>query len=155
MVLFLDSGGALPEGGLYTVGDYNQTDKMGWGFLLRALNTHSDTNILSTPSVITLDNEEAKIVVGSEVPFVTGQYTQNGDSVTNPFQTIERKDVGIKLTVTPQINSGDSIQMKIVQEVSNVEGSSVGSELVTSNRTLETHVLVKDGSILALGGVDG
>jgi general secretion pathway protein D len=88
--------------------------------LLRLLQSQSQTNIVSTPNLITLDNEEAKIVVGKNVPFVTGQFTNTGTATTNPFQTIERKDVGITLRIKPQIGEGGTIRMQIYQEQSSV-----------------------------------
>ncbi|MDH5765879.1 MAG: type II secretion system secretin GspD, partial [Gammaproteobacteria bacterium] len=127
-----------------------------FAFLLKALNADAATNILSTPSIVTLDNQEAEIVVGQNVPFVTGSFTNTGTTggATNPFQTIERKDVGITLKVTPQINEGDTIKLDIDQEISNIAASSASSTDVTTNkRTLKTSVLVEDGEILVLGGL--
>ncbi len=126
--------------------------------LIRALAGDSDTNLLSTPSIVTLDNQEAEIVVGQNVPFVTGEYTAssstNGSAIANPFRTIERKDVGITLKVKPQINEGDSITMEIQQEVSNISGSSTGAvDLVTNKRSLNTTVQLADGELLVLGGL--
>ena len=126
--------------------------------LIRALAGDSDTNLLSTPSIVTLDNQEAEIVVGQNVPFVTGEYTASsstsGSTITNPFRTIERKDVGITLKVKPQINEGDSITMEIQQEVSNISGSSTGAvDLVTNKRSLNTTVQLADGELLVLGGL--
>ncbi|GAA6143293.1 type II secretion system secretin GspD [Hydrogenophaga sp. 5NK40-0174] len=127
------------------------------GFLARFLQENGDGNILSTPNLLTLDNEEAKIVIGQNVPFVTGQYTNNntsGDTV-NPFQTIERKDVGLTLRVKPQISEDGTIKMTIFQEVSSVQASSVNSStgLITNKRTIESTVLVDDGQIVVLGGL--
>ena len=126
-----------------------------FALLLKALNSSSATNILSTPSIVTLDNQEAEIVVGQNVPFVTGSYTNTGssDGSTNPFQTIERKDVGITLKVTPQINEGSTIKLDIDQEISNVAESAAATDLITNKRTLKTSVLVEDGEILVLGGL--
>ena len=126
--------------------------------LIRALAGDSDTNLLSTPSIVTLDNQEAEIVVGQNVPFVTGEYTASsstgGTSISNPFRTIDRKDVGITLKVKPQINEGDSITMEIQQEVSNISGSSTGAvDLVTNKRSLNTTVQLADGELLVLGGL--
>lgn len=127
------------------------------GFLARFLQENGDGNILSTPNLLTLDNEEAKIVIGQNVPFVTGQYTNNntsGDTV-NPFQTIERKDVGLTLRVKPQISENGTIKMTIYQEVSSVQASSVNSSsgIITNKRTIESTVLVDDGKIVVLGGL--
>jgi general secretion pathway protein D len=146
-------GNSLGNGMSIGVGRDNGTR---FGFLLKALNADASTNILSTPSIVTLDNQEAQIVVGQNVPFITGSFTNTGSASgsTNPFQTIERKDVGITLKVTPQINDGDTIKLDIDQEISNISASSTGaSDIVTNKRTLKTSVLVDDGEILVLGGL--
>jgi len=129
------------------------------GFLANFLQTSGAGNILSTPNLLTLDNEEAKIVIGQNVPFVTGQYTNsnsgsNSGSV-NPFQTIERKDVGLTLRVKPQISENGTVKMAIFQEVSSVQAGSVNSTtgLITNKRSIESNVLVEDGSIVVLGGL--
>jgi len=119
--------------------------------LIKAFAADGDTNILSTPSLVTLDNEEAMIHVGQNVPFVTGSYTVESDD--NPFQTIERQDVGIKLTVKPHINEGDTIALNIEQEVSNVDTKSSVEGLVTNNRLIKTTVLVDNEEIIVLGGL--
>ncbi len=124
--------------------------------LLSALSSDATTNILSTPSLVTLDNEQAEIVVAQNVPFVTGQYTStgSGDSATNPFQTIQREDVGIILRVKPQINEGNAVKLEVEQEVSNVAASSQqASDIITNKRAVKTAVLVDDGHILVLGGL--
>lgn len=127
------------------------------GMLARFLQTSGQGNILSTPNLVTLDNEEAKIVVGQNVPFVTGQFTNTGsnEGSVNPFQTIERKDVGITLRVKPQISENGTIKMTIYQEVSNVQASSLNSAtgLITTQRTIESTVLVEDGGVIVLGGL--
>lgn len=126
------------------------------GLLARFLENEVRANILSTPNIITLDNEEAKIVVGRNVPFVTGQYTStgSGSGVSNPFQTIERKDVGLTLRVRPQISEGGSIRLAIYQEASAVVASTdTGSGPTTTKRSIESMVLVDDGAIIALGGL--
>jgi general secretion pathway protein D len=127
------------------------------GFLARFLQQNGEGNILSTPNLLTLDNEEAKIVIGQNVPFVTGQFTNTGsnEGSVNPFQTIERKDVGITLRVKPQISENGTIKMTIFQEVSSVQASSVNSTtgLITNKRTIESTVLVDDGGIVVLGGL--
>lgn len=120
--------------------------------LLRALATDNNTNVLSTPTLLTLDNEEAVIVVGENVPFITGQFTNNTTSPDNPFQTIERHDVGIVLKVKPQINEGDAVKLDIEQEVSSVKSGS-GSELITNKRSIRTSVLVDDSTMIVLGGL--
>lgn len=127
------------------------------GFLARFLQQNGEGNILSTPNLLTLDNEEAKIVIGQNVPFVTGQYTSNNSNSgsVNPFQTIERKDVGLTLRVKPQISENGTIKMTIFQEVSSVQESSVNSSggLITNKRSIESTVLVDDGSVVVLGGL--
>ena len=127
------------------------------GFLARFLQSSGEGNVLSTPNLLTLDNEEAKIVIGQNVPFVTGQYantttvTTTGATV-NPFQTIERKDVGLTLKVKPQISESGTIKMQIYQEVSSID-SNTTSGLITNKRSIESNVLVEDGSIIVLGGL--
>ena len=110
--------------------------------------------MLSTPNVLTLDNEEAKISVGQNVPFVTGSYTPTSTSAQNPFQTIERKDVGITLKVTPQVSEAGAVKLKIYQEVSSVTNDKAqAADLVTNKRTLESTVLIDSGQIVVLGGL--
>ncbi len=127
------------------------------GFLARYLQANGDGNILSTPNLLTLDNEEAKIVIGQNVPFVTGQFTNAGGSANtvNPFQTIERKDVGLTLKVKPQISENGTVRLTISQEVSTVQASTVNSANgpTTNKRSIDTNVLVADGSIVVLGGL--
>jgi general secretion pathway protein D len=134
------------------------------GALVTALRGDGKSNILSTPSVLTLDNQEAEIKVAQEVPFLTGQYSTNAvqatttgttnAGITNPFQTIERKDVGLVLKVKPQINEGEAVRLDIHQEVSSIAPSVSGAvDLVTNKRELTTSVLVKDDSLLVLGGL--
>jgi general secretion pathway protein D len=139
---------------------------LGWGavdddlsmtVILNALKKQSNANILSTPTLLTLDNQEAYITVGQNVPFVTGAYTNTGSGgtgVQNPFQTIERENVGITLTVTPHINDGDSVVLDIEQEVSSLTGlSSIASDLITNERKIQTKVLAGDGRTVVLGGL--
>lgn len=124
--------------------------------LLRALAGDAATNILSTPTLVTLDNEEAEITVGREVPFLTGSFTQTGTDSNNPFQTIEREDVGLTLKLTPQINEGDTIKLDIEQETSDLSASAislVASDLITDKRIIKTSVLVDNDQILVLGGL--
>jgi general secretion pathway protein D len=125
------------------------------GALARFLQSEGDANVLSTPNLLTLDNEEAKIVIGQNVPFVTGSYAAAAAGTTNPFTTIERKDVGLTLRVKPQISENGSVKMQVYQEVSNVDAKSIGSKdgLTTNKRSIETNVLVEDGSIIVLGGL--
>jgi general secretion pathway protein D len=138
---------------------------LGWGVvdqdltmsvILNALETQGNANILSTPSLLTLDNEEAFITVGQQVPFVTGSYTSTGvaNGAQNPFQTIERQSVGVTLTVTPQVNEGDSVVLDIVQEVSSISAQIlVASDVITNERKIETKVLANDSDIVVLGGL--
>ena len=157
-IINLARGEALPSPGL-NAGIANRTNGIYvLGFLARALQSNGDGNILSTPSLLTLDNEEAKIVIGQNVPFVTGQFSNSGGGNSggaNPFQTIERKDVGLTLRVKPQISENGTIKMTIFQEVSSVQPSSINSStgLITNLRTIESTVLVEDGSIVVLGGL--
>ncbi|QKT03024.1 type II secretion system secretin GspD [Ectothiorhodospiraceae bacterium 2226] len=131
------------------------TGSFRFGALLRTLADDAGTNILSTPTLVTMDNEEAEIVVGQNVPFVTGRYTATGDTTTptSPFQTIQREDVGIKLKVRPQINEGNAIRMLIEQEVSSLEALSETLGPTTNRRAINTTVMVDDGDILVLGGL--
>ena len=126
------------------------------GFLGRFLEESGSGNVLSTPNLLTLDNEEAKIVIGQNVPFVTGQFTNTGSGNTvNPFQTIERKDVGLTLKVRPQISENGTVKLSIYQEVSSVLASSVNASNgpTTNKRTIESNVLVEDGAVVVLGGL--
>jgi len=123
-------------------------------FLARALETQANANILSTPTLLMLDNEEAKIVVGQNVPFITGQYTTAAANPTvSPFQTIERKDVGITLRVRPQITEGGSVRLVVYQEVSRVDSTSNPAGIITDKRSIESSVAVEDGQIVVLGGL--
>lgn len=130
-------------------------DGTSFALLLNALAGDGETNVLSTPSLVTMDNEEAEISVGQEVPFLTGSYgNSNTGSTVNPFQTIERRDVGLTLGITPQINEGDTIKLTIKQESSNVSAGTAGAvDLITNKRTLNTTVMVGNGDILVLGGL--
>ncbi len=157
-----DPTGALPGQGL-NIGYLSGTtsilgnDVLQLGAVLRALSSDTDSNVLSTPSVVTMDNAEASISVGQEVPFITGQFTNNSVDTAagqvNPFQTINREEVGIQLTVTPKINEGDSVILAIQQEVSSLTSAVGAVDLITSKRTLSTQVMVRDNDILVLGGL--
>ena len=141
-----------PSNGM-TLGIFNQS---GLGALAHALETDGGGNILSMPNLITLDNEEAKIIVGKNVPFITGQYTTSasgGGANGNPFQTVERKDIGLTLRVKPQISQGGTVRMAIYQETSDIFDSSNSAGLITSKRSLDTNVLVDDGQVIVLGGL--
>ena len=123
--------------------------------ILRAMEGDANTNIISTPSIVTTDNEEATLNVGQEVPFVTGSYSNTGNAggAVNPFQTIQRQQIGVKLVITPQINEGNSLLLKISQEISNLASNVQAVDLITNQRIIETTVIVDDGEILVLGGL--
>jgi general secretion pathway protein D len=122
--------------------------------LAQALETDTKANILSTPNLLTLDNEEAKIIVAQNVPFITGQYAQTGTTATvTPFQTIQRQDVGLILTVKPQITEGGSVRMAIYEEVSSIASQSNPAGIITNKRSLASSVIVDDGQIIVLGGL--
>ena len=145
----------LAPGNGLTLGILNQA---GLGALAHALESDADSNILSMPNLITLDNEEAKIIVGQNVPFITGQYTtaaSGGTAGVNPFQTVDRKDIGLTLRVKPQISQGGTVRMAIYQENSNIDDTvnTQGAGLATTKRSLDTNVLVDDGQIIVLGGL--
>ncbi|MCF6289045.1 MAG: type II secretion system secretin GspD [Proteobacteria bacterium] len=137
---------------------YVQTDGEGnpqIGALLSALTANSNNNILSTPSIVTLNNQQAKLSVGQEVPFLTGQFANTGanEGAANPFSTIERKDIGISLTVTPRIYEGNQIVLDIIQEVSSLATSATSVDVITNKRTIETSVMVPNGGLIVLGGL--
>ncbi|MCH9692966.1 MAG: type II secretion system secretin GspD [Gammaproteobacteria bacterium] len=141
-----------------TVGVGRITDSgVSFAAILNALEGDADTNIISTPSIVTTDNEEATLNVGQEVPFVTGSFTNTGGGsggAVNPFQTINRQQIGVKLSITPQINEGDSMVLAISQEISSIAQSAAGAvDLITNQRIVETTVIVDDGEILVLGGL--
>ena len=149
--------GALAGSPGLTLGWGAVDDDLSMTVIMNALKKQSNANILSTPTLLTLDNQEAYITVGQNVPFVTGAYTNTGSGgsgVQNPFQTIERENVGITLTVTPHINDGDSVVLDIEQEVSSLTGlSSIASDLITNERKIQTKVLAGDGRTVVLGGL--
>ncbi len=146
---------SIGSGGFFGIANLDGSG-VQWGVLVSALAGDAATNILSTPTLLATDNQEAEIVVGQNVPFITGSFTTTGDtgSVNNPFQTIERQDVGITLKVKPQVNEGSSIQLDIEQEVSSLAASSVPTaDVVTKKRSIKTTVTVEDGQIVVLGGL--
>ena len=162
----LAAGQALTSGNLTGVvggaGKIVNDGKSGTSFaiLLKALQGDGDTNVLSTPTIVATDNEESELSVGQEVPFRTGRFTSAGTNTTsttglvNPFETLERKDVGLTLGITPQINEGDNIKLKLKLEVSSLAATtSAASDLITNKRTLNTTVTVDSGQILVLGGL--
>ncbi len=151
----VDASGAIGEG--ISVGVGRIVDGgTSFAAILHALESDATTNIISTPTIVTMDNEEASLNVGQEVPFVTGSFTATGTAggAVNPFQTIQREKVGVKLTITPQLTEGDAILLKISQEISSISASSAGAaHLITNERTIDTTVIVEDGAILVLGGL--
>ncbi|MGO3849566.1 MAG: type II secretion system secretin GspD [Pseudoalteromonas prydzensis] len=124
--------------------------KNDWGAIIQAVSTDTNSNILATPSVTTMDNEEASIIVGQEVPIITG--SQTGSNNSNPFQTVERQEVGVKLKVTPQINDGTAVQLTIEQEVSGVSGAT-SVDISINKRAIKTTVMADDGGMVVLGGL--
>ncbi len=149
--------GALAGTPGFSLGWGQLDDNLDIAVILNALNSQTNANILSTPSLLTLDNEEAYITVGQNVPFITGSFSSTGSSSNpiNPFQTIERQNVGITLRVTPHINEGDYVVLDISQEVSSLTGalSLLASDIVTNERKIETKILVGDGRTVVLGGL--
>jgi len=141
-----------------TIGIGSITDTgVNFAAMLRAIRGDANTNVLATPSAVTMDNQEAELKVAQEVPFVTGQFTTTGtttDGAVNPFQTIQREEVGTILKVTPQINEGDAVMLKIELESSSLASSSQGAvDLITNKRTITTNVLIEDGGVVVLGGL--
>ena len=161
-IVNLSTGTVLPGSGLnlgllqkITVGG---KDYAALTALARALESDVNANILSTPNLLTLDNEEAKIVIGKNVPFITGSYAQAASTTAsgaavNPFQTIERKDVGLTLKVKPQVAEGGSVKMQIYQEASSIQDTTNAAGVITNKRSIESTVLVDDGQIIVLGGL--
>ena len=146
---------ALPQGAVLAIGQIRDNGT-SWAAVLSALRGDATTNIISTPSIVTLDNEEAEIRVGQEVPFLTGSYSNTGSVAgsVNPFQTIQREEVGTSLKITPQIDSGSGVKLTIEQETSSISSGASGAvDLVTNNRTITTSVFVEDRQILVLGGL--
>ena len=147
--------GLIGEGITLGVGRISDSG-VSFAAILRALEGEADTNIISTPSIVTTDNEEATLNVGQEVPFVTGSFTNTGGTggSVNPFQTINRQQIGVKLSITPQINESNSLVLDISQEISSIAQSAGGAvDLITNQRIIETTVIVDDGEILVLGGL--
>ncbi|HEY8607080.1 MAG TPA: type II secretion system secretin GspD [Noviherbaspirillum sp.] len=151
------NGTLAPPGNGLTLGVFRQINgALGLGALARALETDAGANILSIPNLITLDNEEARIIVGQNVPFITGQYTtqaSGGAAGVNPFQTVERRDVGLSLRVRPQISEGGTIKLAIYQETSSIRDTTNAAGIITNKRSIESNVLVDDGQVIVLGGL--
>lgn len=149
------ASGIIPDGMVLGFGRLDDPN-LNFVTLIRALSGDSETNLLSTPSIVTLDNQEAEISVGQNVPIVTGETVIIGttDSITNPFRTVERQDVGISLKVKPQINEGNTITLIIEQEVSNVSATATSAvDIIINKRVIKTTVLLEDGELLVLGGL--
>lgn len=151
----VDPTSLIGEGISFGIGRISDSG-VSFAAIARALRGDADTNIISTPSIVTTDNEEATLNVGQEVPFVTGSFSNTGSTggAVNPFQTIQRQQIGVKLAITPQINEGDSMLLTISQEISSIAQSAEGAvDLITNTRTIDTTVIVNDGEILVLGGL--
>jgi len=147
-----DDLATIPKGVLGLAGNFEQNTGKGIGLLIQALKTDGNTKILSTPSVVTMDNEEASLTVGEEVPFQSGSFTSGNNGSSNPFTTINREEVGVKLKVKPQISKGNSVRLEIEQESSKVKAGVPGLQ-TTSKSTMKTNVLIQDGELLILGGL--
>jgi general secretion pathway protein D len=151
----VDPSGLIGEGLTVGVGRISDSG-VSFAAILAAVEGDADTNLISTPSIVTTDNEEATLNVGQEVPFVSGSYSNSGGTTgsVNPFTTVNREQVGVKLAITPQINEGDSMVLEISQEISSIAQSAAGAvDLITNKRTVDTTVIVDDGEILVLGGL--
>jgi len=150
----VDPSGAIGEGVSIGIGRIVDGGT-SFAAILSALRADATTNIISTPTIVTTDNEEASLNIGQEVPFLTGSFTSTGTAggAVNPFQTIQREQVGVKLTITPQINEGNAILLKISQEVSSISESTAAADLITNQSTIDTTVIIEDGGILVLGGL--
>ncbi len=159
---YLTGGGAgaasaIGAGGPLILGDYKEGSdgsRQLYGAMIQALKSNTKSNLLSTPSIVTMDNEEAYIVVGENVPFVTGSVSTTSSGTANPYTTIERKDVGVTLKVVPHIGEGGTIRLEIEQEVSDVKANKgQAQDLVTSKRAIKTSVLAEHGNTIVLGGL--
>ncbi|AZT84465.1 type II secretion system protein GspD [Marinobacter sp. NP-4(2019)] len=149
-----DSIIAPATGGITVGAGERDEDGLSWGVLLQALSTSAAANLLSTPSIITLDNQESEIIVGQNVPFRTGQSTVTGDGTTNPFTTIERRDIGLTLKVTPTISADGLVRLVVEQTTEDIaESVADASDIVTSKREIKTTVLADDGETIVLGGL--
>jgi general secretion pathway protein D len=148
---------AIPTGATFVAGTYNSTTGKGFGAVVQALQSDSTSNIISTPRVITMNNEEAEVKVTQEIPLITGQYTSSTASTsgtTSPFTTIQREEVGTILKVTPHITEGSAIQLKIEQEDSSPGAKLTDSaDISTNKRSIKTTILIEDGGIIVLGGL--
>ena len=148
--------GSLPQSVIGVVGDFDSKTNRGMGLLVQAIKKDGRNKLLSTPSVITLDNEEASLTVGEQVPFPTGSYANsNNSNSVNPFTTVNREDVGVMLKVKPQISKGNAVRLEIEQESSAVKTGTADSQLgaTTTKSTIQTNVMIRDGELLVLGGL--
>lgn len=145
---------ASPGDGV-TIGFGDESENgVSWGMIVQALSANTDANLLSTPTIITMDNQESQIIVGQNVPFKTGESTTTGDGTSNPFTTITREDIGVMLKVTPSVSDGDTIRLEIEQEISNVADSvETASDIITNKREIKTSVLADNKEIVVLGGL--
>ena len=150
-----DLAAAIPDGISLAGGRFDSDNGTNWAVILRALLGDATTNVMAEASILTLDNEEAELSVGQEVPFVTGNFTNTGaaQGSVNPFQTIQREDVGLKLKITPQINEGDALILEIELENSNLSQSTSAVDLITNERTITQKVLIENGELLIMGGL--
>ncbi len=150
-----DLAAAIPDGISIAGGRFDSDNGTNWAVILRALLGDATTNVMAEASILTLDNEEAEISVGQEVPFVTGSFTNTGaaQGSVNPFQTIQREDVGLKLKITPQINDGDALILEIELENSNLSQSTSAVDLITNERSITQKVLIENGQLLIMGGL--
>ncbi|MDB0116795.1 type II secretion system secretin GspD [Acinetobacter pittii] len=141
------------DGATFALGNFENSRK-AYGALIQALKTNTKSNLLSTPSIVTMDNEEAYIVVGQNVPFVTGSVSTGSSGTVNPYTTVERKDVGVTLKVIPHIGEGGTVRLEVEQEVSNVQSSKgQAADLITNKRAIKTAVLAEHGQTVVLGGL--
>jgi general secretion pathway protein D len=147
----------IPNGATFAVGTYNSNTQKGFAALIQALRSDGSSNIISTPRIITMNNEEAEVKVTQEIPLITGQYTSSQSQVngtTSPFETIQREEVGTILKVTPHISEGDTIQLKVEQEDSSPGAKLADSaDISTNKRSIKTTILIEDGGIIVLGGL--
>ena len=136
-----------------TAGVGATSGNVSWGALIQALEGDASANVLSTPKLITMDNQESSIIVGENIPVITGQSTSSGAGTADPFTTIERQDVGVKLIVTPSISEGNLVRLEIEQEISGVKDSTAGADITTTKRQIKTNVLADNGETIILGGL--
>ncbi|MCW5229686.1 GspD family T2SS secretin variant XcpQ, partial [Pseudomonas aeruginosa] len=141
---------SIPDGAIVGIGSSS------FGALVTALSANTKSNLLSTPSLLTLDNQKAEILVGQNVPFQTGSYTTNSEGSSNPFTTVERKDIGVSLKVTPHINDGAALRLEIEQEISALLPNAQqrnNTDLITSKRSIKSTILAENGQVIVIGGL--